>query len=184
MTSSFPPPLQAEIDRLCALASVGASLASRAFSQLLGGIVASRVPRVCAPADPVEPARWCTGIVFEAEGDLTGLVAIVMSKRDRDLAVKMMVADADLHDPIVESALRELGNIIASQTVSAIADSMDATIMLSVPNLVVHDADVVLTSLILQRGAWVRIETDLYRPDGTLGALLVFAPDRPKPDPS
>jgi chemotaxis protein CheY-P-specific phosphatase CheC len=183
MTSPFPPLSQAEIDRLCTLASVGASLASRAFSRLLGGTVASRAPRVCAPADPAEPARWCTGIVFEAEGDLTGLVAIVMPELDRDLAVKMIVGDADPHDQIVESALRELGNIIASQTVSAIADSMDATIMLSVPILVMRDADVVLTSLIAQRGASVRIETDLYRPDGTLNALLVLAPDRPKPDP-
>jgi chemotaxis protein CheY-P-specific phosphatase CheC len=183
MTPPFPPRSHSEIERLCALASVGASLASRAFSRLLEGTVVSGVPRVCAPVDPTEPAQWCTGIVFEAEGDLTGLVAIVMSEPDRDLAVKMMMGDADPHDPIVESALRELGNIIASQTVSAIADSMDATIMLSIPTLVMHDADVVLSSLIIQRGAWVRIETDLYRPDGALNALLVFAPDRPKPDP-
>jgi chemotaxis protein CheY-P-specific phosphatase CheC len=178
-----PPPSQAEIERLCSLASVGASFASTAFGQLLGGTVVNRVPRVCRPADPAGPDRWCTGIVFEAEGDLTGLVAIVLPEPDRDLAVEMMVGYADPHDQIVESALRELGNIIASQTVSAIADSLDATIMLSVPTLVMQDADVVLLSLITQRGAWIRIETDLYEPDGALSAVLVFAPDWPKPDP-
>lgn len=182
MTSPFPPLSQSEIDRLCALASVGADLASTAFSRLLGGDVVHRVPRVCGPADPAEPGRWFTGIVFEAEGDLTGLVAIVMSEPDRDLAVEMMVGGVDAHDQIVESALRELGNIIASQTVSAIADSLGAKILLSVPTLVMQDADVVLLSLITQRSAWVRIETDLYRPDGALGALLVFAPDWPKRD--
>jgi chemotaxis protein CheY-P-specific phosphatase CheC len=104
-----------------------------------------------------------------------------MPEPDRDLAVEMMVGDADPHDQIVESALRELGNIIASQTVSAIADSLGATIMLSIPTLVMQDADVVLLSLITQRGAWIRIETDLYRPDGALSALLVIAPDWPKP---
>lgn len=182
MTPLFPPLSQAEIDRLCALASVGANLASRAFGQLLGGTVAHRVPRVCGPADPADPERWCTGIVFEAEGDLTGLVAIVMPGPDRDRAVEMMVGESDPREQIVESALRELGNIIASQTVSAIADSLGATIMLSVPTLVMQDAGVVLLSLITQRGAWIRIETDLYRPDASLSVQLVFAPDWTKPN--
>ena len=182
MTRFIPPRSQAEIDRLCALASVGANLASRAFGQLLGGTVAHREPRVRGPVDPADPDRWCTGIVFEAEGDLTGLVAIVMPEPDRDLAVQMMVGEADPHDRIVESALRELGNIIASQTVSAIADSLGATIMLSVPTLVMQGADVVLLSLISERGAWIRIETDLYRPHDALSTQLVFAPDRHEPD--
>jgi chemotaxis protein CheY-P-specific phosphatase CheC len=182
MTPLFPPLTQAEIDRLCALASVGADLASRAFGRLLGGTVAHRAPRVCGPADPADPDRWCTGIVFEAAGDLTGLVAIVMPKPDRDRAVQMMVGEADPHERIVESALRELGNIIASHTVSAIADSLGATIMLSVPTLVMQGADVVLLSLISERGAWIRIETDLYRPHDALSTQLVFAPDRHEPD--
>jgi chemotaxis protein CheC len=182
MTSPYPPLSQSEIDRLCALASVGAGLASTAFGRLLGGTVANRVPRVCGPADPPDSNRWCTGIVFEADGDLTGLVAIVMPGPDRDLAVEMMVGQSDPNDQIVESALRELGNIIASQTVSAIADSLGATIMLSVPTLVMQDAESVLLSLITQRGSWIRIETDLYRPDNQLSVQLVFAPDWPKSD--
>ena len=182
MTPPFPPLSQAEIDRLCALASVGANLASEAFGQLLGGTVAHRVPRVCGPADPADPDRWCTGIVFEAEGDLTGLVAIVMPEPDRERAVEMMVGESDPPGWIVESALREFGNIIASQTVSAIADSLGATIMLSIPTLVMQDAGVALLSLITQRGAWIRIETDLYRPQGALSTQLVFAPDWHKPD--
>ena len=182
MTSSCPPPSRSEIDRLCALASVGADLASTAFGRILGGTVAYRAPRICGPADKTDPDRWCTGIVFEADGDMTGLVAIVLPEPDRDHAVEMMVGESEPREQIVESALRELGNIIASQTVSAIADSLGATIMLSVPTLVMQDAGVVLLSLITQRGAWIRIETDLYRPDEPLSVLLVFAPDWPKPD--
>ena len=59
---------------------------------------------------------------------------------------------------------------------------MGATIMLSVPTLVMQDAGVVLLSLITQRGAWIRIETDLYRPDASLSVQLVFAPDWTKPN--
>jgi chemotaxis protein CheC len=177
MTASTPALPQAEIERLCELASVGASLASRAFGRLLGGTVDFRAPRVCGPNDPTESERWCTGILFESRGDLTGLVAIVLPASDRDLAVELMVGQADPGSGLAESALRELGNIIASQTVSAIADSLDATILLSVPTLVMRDAGVVLSSLISQRGTGARIETDLCRPDGAVSALLVLAPD-------
>jgi len=182
MTSRSPQLSQDQIDQLCRLASVGASLASTAFGQLLGATVINRLPRVCGPGDPTDPASWSTGIVFEAEGDMTGLVAIVLPEHGRIRAVETLVGHADPHDRLVESALRELGNIIASHTVSAIADTLDATIMLSVPTLVLEDADVVLLSLISQRGAGVRIEADLYQPEGDLHALLVFAPDLPKPD--
>jgi len=45
-----------------------------------------------------------------------------------------------------------------------------------------QDAGVALLSLITQRGAWIRIETDLYRPQGALSTQLVIAPDWRKPD--
>ena len=182
MKSPVPPLPQSEIDRLCELASVGASLASAALGRLMGVNIQSRAPRVCGPADSTVTERWCTGILFEAGGDLTGLVAIVLPELDRNLVVEQMLGELATRGSPAESALRELGNIVASQTVSAIADSLDATIMLSVPTLVMQDADVVLLSLITQRGAWIRIETDLYQPDGSLSAQLVFAPDWPKSD--
>jgi chemotaxis protein CheC len=181
MKSSVPPLPQSEIDRLCELASVGASLASAAFSVLIGANIQNRAPRVCGPADSTASEHWCTGILFEAEGDLTGLVAIVLPELDRNFAVEQMLGESGPRGPLAESALRELGNIVASQTVSAIADCLGTTILLSVPTLVMEDAGVVLRSLISQRGAGVRIETDLYGTDGEVNALLVFAPDAPKP---
>ena len=82
-----------------------------------------------------------------------------------------------------ESALREFGNIIASHTVSAMADALDATILISVPTLAVRGAGAVLGALIAERSAPVRIETDLLGPDGEIEALLVFVPEPLKPRP-
>jgi len=175
--------LRAEIGRLRELASIGASLAGAAIGQLLGESVENRAPRVCDPMDPTPDDRWCTSIIFEAEGDLAGLVAIVLPQRDRERVVEKMVGQMKPHGSLVESALREFGNIIASQTVSAMADSLDATILLSVPTLVMEDAGVVLRSLISQRGATVRVEIDLHERRGAVDALLVFVPDPLKPDP-
>jgi len=47
----------------------------------------------------------------------------------------------------VESALRELGNIVASHTMSAIADRLGGRILLSVPLLVMEDADTAFASM-------------------------------------
>jgi len=171
-----------EIDRLCELASVGAGMAAMALGQILGRTVYNRAPGVHGADDPADAPAWCTGIVFEAEGDLTGLVALVLPAEERDRTVEQMVGQADPGRELAESALRELGNIIASHTVSAIADSLDATILLSVPTLAMQDAGIVLRSLISQSGAVVRIETELCGPDGAVNAILVLAPDPAKVD--
>jgi len=171
-----------EFDRLCELASVGAGMAAKALGQILGKTVYNRAPGMCGADAPADAPRWCTGIVFESEGDLAGLVALVLPAEERDRAVEQMVGEPDPGREIAESALRELGNIIASHTVSAIADSLDATIILSVPTLAMEDAGVVLRSLISQRGAVVRIETELCGPDGVVNAILILAPDPTKPE--
>ncbi len=183
MTNRDQAPLRAEIERLCELASIGASLAGAAIGKLLGASVENRAPRVCEPMGPTPGERWCTSIVFEAEGDLSGLVAIVMPRRDRELVVERMVGSMKDDGTLMESALREFGNIIASQTVSAMADCLDATILLSVPTLVTEDAGAVLRSLISQRGAKVRVEIDIRNRAEAVDTLLVFVPDPPKPDP-
>jgi chemotaxis protein CheY-P-specific phosphatase CheC len=180
MTKPNASLLAAENDRFCELAAIGASLAGAAIGQLLGAIVENRVPRICAATDPTPEERWCTGILFEAEGDLAGLVAIVMPRRDCDLVAARMLGRMRPDGSLLESALREFGNIIASQTVSAMADSLGATILLSIPTLVTEDAGVVLRSLIDRRGAKLRVEIDLHDRGGAVDALLVFAPDPPK----
>jgi chemotaxis protein CheC len=184
MTNLPYPLLRDEIDRFCELASVGAELAAAALGQLLGYRVRSRAPRVCGADDPAEAPQWCTGIIFEAGGDMAGIVAIVLPATERDRAVEQMVGRPDADRDIAESALRELGNIIASQTVSAIADSLDTTILLSVPTLVMDGTGGVLRSLASQRGGSIRIETELGGPDGSVKALLVLAPDAVKADVS
>jgi len=167
----------AQADRFRELTSVGARGGGRALGGVLGGDVVGGEPRIRRSHDAEGTESWATGIVFEAEGDLTGLVAIVMRADERDLAMRSMVGRTDPSDQVAASALRELGNIVASHTVSAMADSLEATIMLSVPTLVMDGAGEVLLSLLSQRGTELRIEADLRARGGDVHALLVFAPD-------
>ncbi|MFQ5418268.1 MAG: chemotaxis protein CheC [Myxococcota bacterium] len=170
----------AEIDRLCELASVGAGPAGAALGRLLGATVFSRAPLVRRAADATHLDADCIGIVFDAEGDLSGRVAIVLRESEHRDAVALMVGRRDPDAGVAESALRELGNILASQTVSAIADSLGATIMLSVPTLVTESAAERLPAMFAERGAHTRIESELADADGARRGLLVFVPDPTK----
>ena len=183
MTNPQPPLPQNEVDRLCELATLGASRASSALAALVALPIHHDAPRVCRPTDPTPAGCWSTGIVFEAEGDLSGMVAIVLPEDRCNIAVERMLGREDVPMDLAESALRELGNIIASHTVSAMADALDTTILLSVPTLAIRDAGVVLGSLIAERSAQVRIETELLGPDGGIEALLVFVPESHEPGP-
>lgn len=120
--------------------------------------------------------------MFEAEGDLSGLVAIVLPEDRCCIAVERMLGRKAVPLDVAESALRELGNIIASQTVSAMADALDATILLSLPKLSILEAGSLVDGLFAERSAQIRLETDLIGPEGGVEALLVFVPEPPKPE--
>jgi chemotaxis protein CheC len=174
---------QEDLDRLCDLATLGASLASAALGALVELPVQPGITRVCSPTDPIRADRWSTGILFEAEGDLTGVVAIVLPQDRCEFASERMLGRDDAPTQVVESALCEFGNIIASHTVSAMADALDATILISIPTLAIRCAGAMLGALIAERSAAVRIETNLLGPDGEIEALLVFVPEPLKPRP-
>jgi chemotaxis protein CheY-P-specific phosphatase CheC len=78
---------------------------------------------------------------------------------------------------MVESALCELANIVASQTVSAIADALGAAVTLSVPQLVHERAG---AAFVAARGAapgGVVFASELASSQAELRVLLVLAPD-------
>jgi chemotaxis protein CheC len=170
-------PTGPQIDRLCQLAAVGAVSAASAMGRLLDADVAPGAARVLGPGDAAGCYGEFTTIGFAANGVVGGLVAVALHQRVVDAAVEQMVGGAPPGDEMAESALCEFGNIIASQTVSAIADSLGATIMLSVPELVMSEAGEDLGRRIHRRGASLHIETQLVDPSGALLALLVIAPD-------
>jgi chemotaxis protein CheC len=170
-----------DLDRFCELAELGAGLACDALGRLLEAEIRHRPPSLHETTDLTSADRWSTGVVFEVAGDVDGLVAIILPAASAENAIERMLGRSDAPDEIAESALRELGNILASHAVSAMADALAATVMLSVPTLAMRDAGTVLGSLIADRGAAARIEVELCGTDGDAAALLIFVPDPGKP---
>ncbi len=177
------------IDRLSELLNIGAGHAAGALAFLLGRTFWMRVPRALRlGADAARPEGEGTArgelaggaaVLFEVEGSLGGIVALFLPSGSREaLARRLVGADASARPELVESALREAGNVVVSHVCSAIADTLAARLVPSIPVLVLEDGEAGLGALAARRGrAWLRIESEIVDAEGELRGLLVFLPD-------
>jgi len=163
------------LPELAELSAIGANCAASALAMVLGRDVIAGALRQVEGAHYRPGVDWSTGVVFEAHGFLSGLVAILL-RAPSSGTLGALVAD-DSSEAEIESAVRELGNIVASHTVSAIADEIGGSILLSVPTLVLEQADAFLTTLAGERKAAYCFESDLFGSDGERVAAIVFVPD-------
>jgi chemotaxis protein CheY-P-specific phosphatase CheC len=191
--------LEAEIDRLSELANIGAGHAAGAFAQLTGHTIKMEVPRVRLIGRSLEDgddrvekgaypdltgfdSDWNSGVIFEFEGCLNAVVAILFRRSMCDAVVRKLIGQSEGYLPpeTVESALMEVGNVLASHVASAIADTLGARLLPSIPMISLDFAFEQLETLAHQRGnpgeLW--IECELVDSDGNLGGLVVLVPDR------
>jgi chemotaxis protein CheC len=181
--------VNAELDRLTELTTIGAGHAATAFSQLSGATIRMNVPRVVAAADGDPSAQpkplaggWSTGVFFELEGCFDALVGILFRESARDGVVRRVLGVAKndaLTDESVEAVLMELGNIMVSRVASAIADTLSARLLPSIPVLAMEAGEEELAELIARRPGshFLRVECEFGDEDGLLGGLLVVVPD-------
>jgi chemotaxis protein CheY-P-specific phosphatase CheC len=170
---------EAEIDRLRELAHIGASWAASAFARLAGRTILTRVPLIHGPERLRKRGEWTTGIFCDITGGLGGVVAIFLPAPTRDAVVALLCGEANPPQEIYASALSEFGNILASQTVSAIADTLGARILPGVPELVLRDAETALQARMSPRQrppAPLYIESELFDRQGEFRALHVLLP--------
>jgi chemotaxis protein CheY-P-specific phosphatase CheC len=161
------------------LASLGAQRAAQALATLAGANVAAEPLRA---ADAVKAPPCETGILFEVGGRLTGRLGLFLDAPTRRSLVRLLLDEDEPEAPpdMVASALCELANIVASQTVSAIADDLGAGITLSVPQLVLEQAGEVFAAAGAARSAAagkLAFASELASPGAELRVLLVLAPD-------
>lgn len=170
---------------LLELAGIGASQATQALSTILSREFVASAPRFRDGTEYRRDGRWRTAVIFESEGELNGLVVILLSAPSRDCIVNRLLTEEDREDRegALASALRELGNIVASHTISAIADILGSRILLSVPLLIMEDAGHALASLLDQRGALQCVESELSDAGKILQIRLLFVPlSKPEED--
>jgi len=194
-TSTTPAPaLAAARDRMRELGGIGAGHAANSLARLLGRTVRMRPPHLasCRSAAGALPlARFDVGVFFEIDGGPGGMLAVLFPAASRDVLLRTLVGDAALdekeeaddearsaHAALAESALREVGNILASSVVSAIADTIGARILPSLPNLALEGAGRRLEALSRQRGeaGGACVETEIFDDSGELQGLVALLP--------
>lgn len=191
--------MEEQIDRLSELANIGAGHAAGAFSLLTGHTIKMDVPRVRLMSkaieaepeldEPLEFERlatsergWNSGVIFEFDGCLHAIVAILFRRPMCDAVVRNLTGQSEgfLPHETVESALMEVGNVLASHVASAIADTLGARLLPSIPMLSLNDAIPQLEALAATRpdAGDIWIESELIDGDGHLGGLVVMIPDK------
>ena len=114
-----------QLDALRELANIGSGTASTALSGMLGRSVDISVPKAQALpiAEAVEatgPAEQeITGIVLGIVGEMTGTVLLLVPPADADAMCRMLGVEPD--DEFALSALGEIGNIVGTSYINALA---------------------------------------------------------------
>lgn len=175
------------IERLTALTLAGAVRAASAFAQLANSPISADPPLVCpsaraegSTAGHAESDEGASGVFFEFEGCLDALVGIVFPAGASDALVRSVIGigSGPLDPEIVESALMEVGNILASHVASGIADALQSRLLPSIPSLFARHAE-------REFAEWVDrvvgpdasfLESALRAADGSAVGRLVIVP--------
>jgi chemotaxis protein CheC len=179
------------LDRVRELANIGAGHAAGALAKLVGRTIWMEVPRADALREDVEPraasfAADGAAVFFELQGGIAGMMAVIFSRPSLEVMVmEMMGADAYGVAAAVESAVREAGNIIVSHYVSAIADTLGAAVIPSVPLLAGEAVPEALAAILRERRAGgpngestcVLVESPLFDPSREVEGFLVLVVD-------
>ncbi len=178
-------------DRARELTSIGAGHAAGALATLLGRPCEMGVPalQLLAPGEAAPlasdlggtPAAW-SGTLFEVEGGFGGVLAVLLSPAGRADLLKTLLGARASARPHAESALREVGNILASHALSALGDVLGQRVLPSPPTLAWQDAPAALARALAERASAsprLRIEVEIRDRAGVRLALLVYVPDEP-----
>ncbi len=142
-----------QLDALRELANIASGNAATALSQMLGREVGLTVPRVLALplVDAVDacgsPDESITGVVIPLEGDIDGLVLLLISTEGADALCRLLGVEAG--SDIGDSALREIGNILGTSCLNALASMTGLNLCPCPPHLSTDMLGAIVSSLAL-----------------------------------
>ena len=175
--SEVAPLSEADIDRVRELVSIGAGHAATALAGLTGRTCVMQVPtvRLAGAAGASMPA---------IESDLTGgVLALLFPGTTCERLLEHLLGPghgAGHSDSAAQSALREVGNILASHAANAVGEMLGTPVLPSIPMLALDDAPAALANLLaLRHGAEpaLRIEAEICDRAHELRGILVLVPD-------
>lgn len=179
------------IETLSSVAKDGAIRAGRGLSGLMGQEIAIHVPnvRVGTKADACDAVGGEESLVLGAylsvSGDITGHVMLLFPETRALECVDLMCGQkpgtTTEVDDLAQSAIGELGNIVGSAFVNALADDLNLILHPSPPTIL-HDMAIALVQsvyaeVLSQGGDVVMMDAVFEDQKGRTAGLLIVAPD-------
>jgi chemotaxis protein CheC len=146
-----------QLDALRELANIASGNAATSLAQMLGREVDLNVPRVLALplADAVDacgsPDEATTSVVIPLAGDIDGVVLLLIDPDGAEALCGLLGVEAG--SEIGESALREIGNILGTSCLNALASMTGLHLEPCPPHLTTDMLGAIVSSLALSQTA-------------------------------
>lgn len=177
-------------DLLTEVGTIGTGHAATAMADILSAKITITVPKVELVsfdhvADFVGGSHQVMACVYlEVLGDLPGTVLVLFDRVTAHRLLTTLISDeaADFTDlsPLQQSALKEIGNILAGSYLTALADFTNQHMVISVPNLAVDMASAVFSVPMIKVGSMsdyaLLIQATFFQEQHNNGYIL-FVPD-------
>ncbi len=140
------------VDVLREIGNIGAGNAATSLANMINKKVDMKVPVVSlldfseVPEILGGAENVVAGIFFKIEGDITGSIMFVLDKASAfNLINLLMPMETEEFNEMTNSALMEIGNILAGAYISSLASLTNLNIQISVPALCVDMAGAILS---------------------------------------
>jgi chemotaxis protein CheC len=175
-----------QLDALRELANIGSGNASTALSGMLGRPVDISVPvaRALGFADAVEsvgpPEREVTAVMLDIHGEMDGSVLLLFSLEDAASLCSLLGVEADSEFGL--SALGEIGNIVGTSYLNALAMMTGLEMEPSPPTAVTDMLGAIVSSALAELAencdTALLLDSDLNVEDADCGVDFVLLPSR------
>ena len=151
------PLTELQLDALRELANIASGTAATALSQMLGREVEISVPRALAlpPADAVDacgsPEELVAGVVIPVEGSIEALVLLLIPQQHAARLCALLGVEAGTE--VGDSALREIGNILGTSYLNALAAMTGLELLPCPPHLKNDMLGAIVASLLMATAA-------------------------------
>lgn len=179
-----------QIDVLKEIGNIGAGNAITALSKMVSKRIDMRVPvvNIAEFKEVAEiaggPETLVSGIYFNVSGDINGCIMFLIDSKSSRTLVNWLMGKKDTNvdfDEIEISALKEVGNILASSYISSISTLTGLKITVSVPFLAIDMAGAIMSVPVILYGQVgdhvLLIETDFLEGTNHVKGNFFLIPD-------
>lgn len=179
----------AELDALKEVGNIGAGNAATALSQILGKRIDMTVPRARVLELTEVPdilggtENLVVGVYLRIFGDLQGNIMFLLPIESAERLVTMLMGSAEdgIAGEISQSAIMEVGNILASSYLNALSSFSNLTIIPSTPALAYDMAGAILSTVLIEISELsdyaLLIETEFLEDQESIDGSFFMLPD-------